>query len=319
MINVGILGVTGYAGIELLKILCSHSEVNVSYLGSRSNAGAIISEIYPDLNGVCDLPLEEVNVEKIAQNCDLVFTLTSDEATLKLYNKGIKIIDLSGDYRYDDAEVYEKWYNKAHRNPELLKESVYGLPEIYKEKIKNATLIGNPGCYALTSVLGAAPLIKNGFVSPQNIIIDSKIGVTQGYAESIKAYKIATHSQTLEIEQEYSKFAGKPVMVSFTPHLISEKRGIYSTIYMNLTDDYTDEQLLDVFKVFYKDCPFIRICDKDKIPELNYVVGSGFIDIGLKVDKRLRRVVVIATSDNLVGHAVLNMNIMFGLDEMTGL
>ena len=208
---------------------------------------------------------------------------------------------------------------------------MYGLCELYREKIKKARLIGNPGCYTTTSILGAAPLIRGGFVSHENIIVDAKSGVTGAgrgihldyhfceCTENMKAYKIATHRHTSEIEQEYSKLAGQDVMISFTPHLVPMKRGIYATIYMNLTDDYTDEQLLDVYKVFYKDCPFIRICDKDKIPELNYVVGSGFIDIGLKVDKRLRRVVVIATSDNSARHAVLNMDIMFGLDEMTGL
>jgi len=339
MINIGILGVTGYAGIELLRLLCGHSEANVVYLGTSSNAGTKISEIYPSFKGVCDLELEEINMEKIAKECDLVFTSlphgASDVIIGELYNRGLKIIDLSGDYRYDDVAVYEKWYNTTHSNPELLEKSVYGLCELYKNKIKDATLIGNPGCYTTTSILGAAPLIKNGFVSTENIIIDAKSGVTgagrglaQDYhfsecTESMRAYKIANHRHTSEIEQEYSKFAGKPVMVSFTPHLIPQKRGIYSTIYMNLTDDYTDEQLLDAYRVFYKDCPFVRIYDKDKIPESNHVNGSNFIDIGLKVDKRLKRVVVIAATDNLIkgaaGQAVQNMNIMFGLNETTGL
>ena len=245
------------------------------------------------------------------------------------------MIDLSGDYRYDDVKVYEEWYKTTHKNPELLKESVYGLCELYRDKIKKAKLIGNPGCYTTTSILGAAPLIKGGFVSHKNIIVDAKSGVTGAgrgihldyhfceCTENMKAYKIATHRHTSEIEQEYSKLAGQDVMISFTPHLVPMKRGIYATIYMNMTDDYTEEQLLDAYRKFYENCPFVRIYDAGKIPESNHVAGSNYIDIGLTVDKRLRRVVVISTTDNLnkgaAGQAVQNMNLMFDLPETTGL
>ncbi len=339
MIRVGILGVTGYAGIELLRLLCGHPEAKVTYLGTSSNAGTPISELYPNFKGICDMKLREVDIPKIAEECDLVFTSlphgASDKIIGELYNAELKVIDLSGDYRYDDPAVYEKWYKTTHSNKELLKKSVYGMCELYREKIKKADLIGNPGCYTTASILGAAPLIKSGFVSTDNIIIDAKSGVTgagRGLAidyhfcectENTKAYKIATHRHTSEIEQEYSKLAGQEVEVSFTPHLIPQKRGIYATIYMNLTDNYTDAQLLEAYRVFYAGCPFVRIYDEGKIPESNHVNGSNFIDIGLKVDKRLKRVVVISAIDNLIkgaaGQAIQNMNLMFGLSEKTGL
>ena len=249
--------------------------------------------------------------------------------------KGIKVIDFSADYRLKDPLVYEKWYKTTHKNKELLKESVYGLCELYRDKIKTARLIGNPGCYTTTSILGAAPLLKGGFVSVKNIIVDAKSGVTGAgrgihldyhfseCTENMKAYKIATHRHTSEIEQEYSKLAGQEVLISFTPHLVPMKRGIYSTIYMNLTDTYTEEQLLAVYRKFYEDCPFIRIYDVGKIPESHHVNGSNYVDIGLVVDQRLQRVVVVAALDNLnkgaAGQAVQNMNLMFDISETTGL
>ncbi|MBQ7792070.1 MAG: N-acetyl-gamma-glutamyl-phosphate reductase [Clostridia bacterium] len=339
MIRAGILGVTGYAGIELLRLLLNHPEVEVTTLVSGSTAGEKISSVYPHLKGICDIELEELNIETISKKCDVVFTSlphgASDQVIADLYHAGLKVIDLSGDYRYDDVEVYEKWYNTTHKHPELLKESVYGLCELYREKIKTARLIGNPGCYTTTSILGAAPLIKGGFVSTKNIIVDAKSGVTGAgrgihldyhfseCTESMKAYKIATHRHTSEIEQEYSKLAGQEVLISFTPHLVPMKRGIYSTIYMNLTDNYTDEELLNVYRKFYENCPFISIYDSVKIPESNHVNGSNYVDIGLLVDKRLKRVVVVAALDNLnkgaAGQAVQNLNLMFGLPETTGL
>ncbi len=339
MIRAGILGVTGYAGIELLRILVNHPEVEVTMLVSGSSVGKRISDFYPNFKNICDMELEELNYDKIDEKCDVVFTSlphgASDEIIAKLYEKNVKIVDLSGDYRYDDVAVYEKWYGIEHKNKGLLKESVYGMCELYREKIQKARLIGNPGCYTTASILGAVPLIKSGFVSTENIIIDAKSGVSgagRGLAqpfhfvectETTKAYKIATHRHTSEIEQEYSKAAGKEVMISFTPHLVPQKRGIYATIYMNLTDDYTDEQLLDAYRVFYKDCPFVRICDEGKIAESKHVNGSNYIDIGLKVDKRLKRVIVTSTIDNLIkgaaGQAVQNMNLMFGIDETKGL
>ena len=339
MIRAGILGVTGYAGIELLRLLLNHPEVEVTALVSGSTAGEKISNVYPHLKGICDMVLEELNVEEIAKKCDVVFTSlphgASDMVIGNLYNAGLTVSDLSGDYRYDDVAVYEQWYNTTHKNPDLLKESVYGLCELYREKIKTARLIGNPGCYTTTSILGAAPLIKGGFVSTENIIVDAKSGVTGAgrgihldyhfceCTENMKAYKITTHRHTSEIEQEYSKLAGKEVLISFTPHLVPMKRGIYATIYMNLTDDYTDEELLGVYRKFYENCPFVRIYEAGKIPESNHVAGSNYIDIGLKVDKRLKRVVVISTTDNLnkgaAGQAVQNMNLLFDLPETTGL
>lgn len=339
MIRAGILGVTGYAGIELLRILLSHPKVEVTSLVSGSSVGNKISNIYPHLKGICDLTLEELNPKRISEKCDIVFTSlphgASDEVIFSLYETGIKVIDLSGDYRYDDVEIYEKWYNTTHKNKELLKKSVYGLCEFYKNEIAKARLVGNPGCYTTASILGAAPLIKGSFVSNDNIIVDAKSGVSGAgrgihidyhfceCTENMKAYKIATHRHTSEIEQEYSKLAGVDIKISFTPHLIPMKRGIYTTIYMNLLDNYTEEQLLDVYKKYYENCPFIRIYEKGLLPESNHTNGSNYVDIGLVVDKRLNRVIVVTALDNLIkgaaGQAIQNMNIMFGLDETTGL
>ena len=339
MIRAGILGVTGYAGIELLRLLLSHPEAEVTCLVSGSSVGTKISDIYKHLNGICDLTLEELDVNTIAKKCDVVFTSlphgASDQVIPSLYDTGIKVIDLSGDYRYDNADVYEKWYNTAHKNKKLLKKSVYGLCEFYKDEIKKARLIGNPGCYTTTSILGAAPLINGKYVSTKNIIVDAKSGVTGAgrgihidyhfseCTENIKAYKIATHRHTSEIEQEYSKLAGEEVLITFVPHLVPMKRGIYSTIYMNLEGNHTEEELLNVYKEFFKDCPFVRIYKQGELPESNHVAGSNYVDIGLSIDKRLNRVIVAATLDNLIkgaaGQAVQNMNIMFDLEETTGL
>jgi len=339
MIKAGILGVTGYAGIELLRLLISHPDVEITCLVSSSNVGKKISDIYQHLRGICDLELQELDSSAIAKNCDVVFTSlphgASDQVIPSLYNTGIKVIDLSGDYRYDDVLIYEKWYNTSHKNKALLKKAVYGLCEFYKDEIKNTRLVGNPGCYTTTSILGAAPLLKHGIVSTKNIIVDAKSGVTGAgrgvhldlhfseCTENIKAYKIASHRHTSEIEQEYSKLAGEEVMISFTPHLVPMKRGIYSTIYMNLTGSQTEAELIILYRNFYKACPFVRIYGAGEIPESNHVAGSNYVDIGLVIDKRLNRVIVTATLDNLVkgaaGQAVQNMNIMFDLDETTGL
>jgi len=339
MINVGILGATGYVGIELVRILSQHPEVKLAVLVSKTYAGQKISEVYPNLNGIVDMPCEELNVDDIVQKCDIVFTAlphgASKELIPQLFQKGLKIIDLSGDYRYNNVEVYEKWYGQKHETPELLKESVYGLPELHRNEIKNKTLIGNPGCYTTCSIFGIAPLLANKLIDTKNIIIDAKSGVSGAgrglgldyhfceCTENIKAYKIATHRHTSEIEQELSLIAGEEIILSFTPHLIPMKRGILSTIYANLRAKHTTSELLEIYKEYYKNEFFIRIYDEGKLPETNHVAGSNFVDIGLVADERLNRVVVVSVLDNLIkgaaGQAVQNMNILFGLDEKTGL
>ena len=339
MIKVSVLGATGYAGVELVRLLSSHKDVEITNLVSKSFAGKKLSEIYPNFSGVLDIELTDLDVEKVVKESDVVFTAlphgASKEVIPELFKSQVKVIDLSGDFRYDDIEVYEKWYGEPHSSPEILKESVYGLCELHREKIKNASLIGNPGCYTTCSILGAVPLLKNNIVDEDSIIIDAKSGVTGAgrttaldysfceCTENMKAYKIATHRHTSEIEQELSKFASKNIMVSFTPHLVPLKRGILATIYANLTKDVTDEEIYNMYKEFYKGEQFVRVYEPGKLPETNHVAGSNFIDIGFKVDKRLKRVIITSAIDNIVkgaaGQAVQNMNIMFGFSENEGL
>lgn len=338
MINAGILGGTGYAGIEVVRLLTKHPEVNIKYIVSHTFAGKKISEVYPSLKGICDVLCEELDLERAAE-CDVVFTAlphgASKEVIPKLFEKGLKIIDLSGDFRYDDPAVYEKWYGQKHDCPELLEKSVYGLCELHRSEIKTHTLIGNPGCYTTCSILALAPLVANGLIDLKNIIIDAKSGVTgagRGLAlpnmfcectETMKAYKVATHRHTSEIEQELSRLAGEEIMLSFTPHLAPMKRGIFATCYANLKEFKTDEELVAVYKKFYDGERFVRIYDAGTLPEVKHVNGSNYAAIGLVADKRLNRVVVVSCIDNLVkgaaGQAVQNMNLICGLPEETGL
>ena len=306
-------------------------------LVSHSFVGKKISEVYQNFRGVLDMECEELDVDKAA-SCDIVFTAlphgASKEVIPQLYEKGARIIDLSGDFRYDDAAVYEQWHNQPHSSPELLKKSVYGLCELHRDKIKQTRLVGNPGCYTTCSILGLAPLLANGLVHKDNIIIDAKSGVTGAgrntaldysfceCTENAKAYKIGTHRHTSEIEQELSKLAGEEILVSFTPHLIPQKRGILSTMYANLKKDTDTQELIELYKKYYDGEYFVRVYESG-LPETNHVAGSNFVDIGLVVDKRLGRVVVSAAIDNIgkgaAGQAVQNMNIMLGLDEKTGI
>ena len=339
MIRVGVLGATGYAGVELVRILTMHPEAEIKMLVSQSYAGQKISEVYPSLRGVCDLTLTGLDEEAAAKECDVVFTALPHGASKtvipSLYEKGLKVVDLSGDFRYNDPNVYAQWYGEEHSAPELLKKSVYGLPELHRAEIPNTNLIGNPGCYTTCSILGAAPLVANGLIDNSSIIVDALSGVTGAgrslaidyhfseCTENAKAYKVATHRHTSEIEQELSLLAGEEIALSFTPHLIPMKRGILATIYANLKDpSLTTGDLLKVYRDFYQGEHFVRVYEEGKLPETNHVAGSNFIDIGLVVDRRLHRAVVISAIDNLyrgaAGQAVMNMNLLFGLPESTG-
>ncbi len=337
MIRVGVLGATGYAGAELVRLLCSHKDTEITMLASKTYAGQKMSDIFTSLRGICDIVLEEADADVAAAKCDVVFTAlphgVSHEVIKELHSKGLKVIDLSGDFRYNDIKVYEEWYGVEHACPELLAESVYGLCELHREEIKKTTLIGNPGCYTTCSILGLAPLMANGVVETKNIIIDAKSGVSgagRGLAlqthfaectETMKAYKIATHRHTSEIEQELSLLAGEDIILSFTPHLVPMKRGILVTEYANLKKPYTKEELLDMYKEFYKGEKFVRVLDT--LPEVKNITGSNYVDIGLTVDTRLNRVIVVATIDNLIkgaaGQALQNMNLLFDLPEYEGL
>lgn len=339
MIKVGVLGATGYAGIETVRLLLRHRGVTLTRVVSHSNVGVKISDLYPNLRGICDMEFSALDVNDISENCDVVFTAlphgASKEVIPSLYDKGLKIIDLSGDFRYDDPAVYEKWYGQSHSAPELLEKSVYGLCELYRDKIKGARLIGNPGCYTTCSITGLYPIVHSGYADNSSIIIDAKSGVTGAgrglklpnlfceCTETMKAYKVAAHRHTSEIEQELSHAAGEDIILSFTPHLAPMKRGIFATCYINLKEKKTTEELVALYKDFYKDEQFITVYDAGSLPEVKHVTGSNRVGIGIVVDERLNRAVIISCLDNLIkgaaGQAIQNMNIMCGLPEETGL
>ena len=339
MIKAGIIGATGYTGVELLRILSRHPDVDIVSLTSRTYADQSFSSVFPSATGFSDLVLDSQDAGALADRCDVVFTAlppgVSMEVVETVASKGKKVVDLGADYRFDQVEIYEQWYKVKHKTPFLALKSVYGLPEIHRDIIRENDVIGNPGCYPTSIILGLAPLLKNGLVNPDTIIADSKSGVSGGgrglnlafhYAEcneNFKAYNIGAHRHTPEIEQELGKLAGGSLTISFTPHLVPMTRGILSTIYANLKNLCSTAELLDLYNEFYHDEFFVRIHPPGQYPQTKWVCGSNFCDIGLMVDSRTGRVVVVSAIDNLVkgasGQAVQNMNIMFGLPEKSGL
>lgn len=343
-IKAAIVGVTGYVGQELFRILCSHPNVEISHITSVSYKGKALSEIYENFMKITDLECLDLTssgagIEKIAEEADVIFIALPHGIASKQINQSIlnkcKVIDLGADFRLKDKEIYEKWYDVKHESAELLEKAVYGLCELHRDKIKGASLIANPGCYTTCSILSLAPLLKEGLIDTDSIIIDAKSGVTgagrslnlgTAYCEtneSIKAYKIASHRHTPEIEQELSLAAGKDVVLSFTPHLIPMNRGILATIYAKLAANVTYAQVKSAYEKHYKNEFFIRLKDSDIFPETKWVKGSNFVDIGFKIDERTNNIIVIGAIDNLIkgaaGQAVQNMNIIFNFDERTAL
>jgi len=336
MVNVSVIGATGYAGEELMRILSRHKGVKIAHAISKSFAGKQMSEVYPHF-AAHDILLEDMDVKTVAADSDIVFLClphgASADTASALVKEGVKIIDLSADFRYNDAAVYEAWYPVIHPAKELLAESVYGMPELYREKIQDARIVGNPGCYTTCAILALQPLLKAGVIESQNIIIDAKSGVTgagrkealaYGFCEvegNAKAYGVGTHRHTSEIEQELSLAAGETVVVSFTPHLLPVKRGIISTLYATPKKGVTATDIAQAYAV-YKDEPFVKVYTKG-LPELKHVVGSNNWAAGYVLDERVNRLVVVACLDNLIkgaaGQAVQNMNIMTGFAETEGL
>ncbi len=341
MIKVGIAGATGYAGIELIRILLGHPEIKITKLAAKMDGKPQkISDIFPSLKGRMDLVCADLDVNDMAKESDLIFLALPHKVSLKFVPQfiklGKKVIDLSADFRFDDLRVYEEWYAPhTEESKKLNSQAVYGLPELYREKIKKANLIANPGCYPTSIILAVAPLLANKVVSTENIIANSLSGASgAGRApsmsahypecnENVKAYSIATHRHTPEIEQELSKLAKKEIKISFTPHLLPMNRGILSTIYLNLIRKIKEEEILKIYEEFYKNEPFMRVLEKDTFPETRNVYGSNYCDIGIKVDERTNRVIVISAIDNLVkgasGQAIQNMNLMYGFKETLGL
>lgn len=338
MIKVSIIGSTGYAGQELVRLLARHKEVEIKHLVSRSYIGQPYREIYGNYQDIIEDTCVDNDLDRIAEDSDLIFFalphgLASKQINSELLKK-VKVIDLGADYRLHDLNIYTQWYETEHGSPDLLPEAVYGLPELHKDAIATSKLVANPGCYTTCSILSLMPLVANKLIDPESMIIDAKSGVTgagrslsvdQLYCEvneNVKAYKLASHRHTPEIEQELSLGYGKEIQLSFTPHLIPMNRGILATSYASLTKDTTEESLYQIYREFYKEAPFVRIREKD-LPQTRYVKGSNYCDIGLRKDPRTGRVIVIGALDNLLkgaaGQAVQNMNLMYNLKEEEGL
>ena len=336
--RVGIIGATGYTGLELLRFLIHHPEIEITALTSQKYAGVEIGQVFPALMNYLQTKCEELSVERVSDKTDFVFTAvphkTAMETVPLFYRQGKRVVDLSADFRFKDAGVYEKWYQK-HTAPDLLPESIYGLPELHRDKIRGARIVGNPGCYPTGALIGLIPLVKKGLISLEDIIVDSKSGVSGAgrdvvleslfceINEGIKAYKIFAHRHTPEIEQELSQMAKKEIKVTFVPHLIPMDRGILSTLYVHLMKKMKTEELLKTFQDYYKGEPFIRIYPNGKLPNTKDVRGSNFCDIGLTVSEADGRAVIVTAIDNLVkgasGEAIQNMNIMLGYPETMGL
>src|SRR4030043_240607 len=336
--KVGIIGATGYTGVELLRLLLHHPEVEVTALTSQKYAGLPIDQVFPSVMKYLQLKCEELNLDQVSKKTDFIFTAvphkTAMETVPPFVQRGKKVVDLSADFRFQDPAVYERWYQK-HTAPEWLKESVYGLPELHRKKIGEARIVGNPGCYPTGALIGLIPLVEEGMISLENIIIDSKSGVSGAGGdvvleslfcevnEGIRADKIFEHRHTPEIEQELSQLVQKKVNVTFVPHLIPIDRGILTTLYVILAKKMKTEEALNIFERYYEKEPFVRICQKGKIPNTKNVRGSNYCDIGVKVNEGDGRLVVVTAIDILVkgasGEADKNKNINLGYPETMGL
>ena len=339
MIKAGIIGATGYAGAELVRLLLGHKEVEIKWYGSRSYVDQAYASVYQNMFQLVDEKCLDDNMEAMADQVDVIFTATPQGLCASLVNENVlnkvKIIDLSADFRIKDVNVYEKWYGIEHKAPQYIEEAVYGLCEVNREKIKQARIIANPGCYPTCSFLSIYPCVKEGLIDPNTIIIDAKSG-TSGAGrgakvdnlfcevnENIKAYGVAGHRHTPEIEEQLSYAAGEPVLINFTPHLVPMQRGILVTAYASLKKDVTYEEVKAVYDKYYDKEYFVRVLNKDVCPQTRWVEGSNFVDVNFKIDPRTKRIIMMGAMDNLVkgaaGQAVQNMNLLFGLDEKTGL
>ena len=339
MIKVGIIGATGYAGNELVRLLLGHKDAEIVWLGSRSYIDKKYADVYQNMFQIIDAVCMDDNMEELASQVDVIFTATPQGLCASLVNEEIlsktKIIDLSADFRLKDVKIYEEWYKLEHKSPQFIEEAVYGLCEVNREDVKKARLVANPGCYTTCSILTAYPLAKEGLIDMGTLIIDAKSG-TSGAGrgaklpnlycevnENIKAYGVATHRHTPEIEEQLGYASGKKVVLNFTPHLVPMNRGILVTEYAKLTKEVSYEDVKAVYDKYYGGEKFVRVLQKDVCPETKWVEGSNYVDIGFKIDPRTNRIIMMGAIDNLVkgaaGQAVQNMNLMFGLPESEGL
>ena len=344
MIKAGIIGATGYAGAELVRILMGHKEVEIVWYGSRSYIDQKYASVYHNMFEIVDATCLDDNMEALCEQVDVIFTATPQGFLASVLTEEIlsktKIVDLSADFRIKDVATYEKWYKIEHKSPQFIEEAVYGLCEINRDKVKGARLVANPGCYTTCSILTAYPLVKEGLIDPDTLIIDAKSG-TSGAGrgakvanlfcevnENMKAYGVATHRHTPEIEEQLGYAAGKEIVINFTPHLVPMNRGILATEYATLKKKAdgilpTYEEVKAAYDKYYANEKFVRVLEKDVVPETKWVEGSNYVDVNFKIDERTGRVVMMGALDNLVkgaaGQAVQNMNLLFGLDESEGL
>ena len=344
MIKVGIIGATGYAGNELVRILMGHKEVEIKWFGSRSYIDQKYASVYQNMFEIVEDTCLDDNIESLAEQVDVIFTATPQGYLAGVLTEEIlqktKVIDLSADFRIKDVSVYEEWYKIEHKSPQFIEEAVYGLCEINREKVKEARLVANPGCYTTCSILTAYPLVKEGMIDPNSLIIDAKSG-TSGAGrgaklpnlfcevnENMKAYGVASHRHTPEIEEQLGYAAGTEILVNFTPHLVPMNRGILATEYAVLNKKAdgtypTYEEVKAVYDKYYKNEKFVRVLEKDVYPETKWVEGSNYVDVNFKIDARTGRIIMMGAIDNLVkgaaGQAIQNMNLMFGFDEAEGL
>ena len=340
MVKVGIIGATGYAGAELVRILLNHKEAQIEWFGSRSYIDENYADIYRNFFELVDADCLGDNMDELASRVDVIFTATPQGFLAGVLNEDIlnkvKIIDLSADFRIKDVATYEKWYGIEHKSPQFIEEAVYGLCEINREDVKNARLVANPGCYTTCSILTAYPLAKEGIIDMSTLIIDAKSG-TSGAGrsakvanlfcevnENMKAYGVATHRHTPEIEEQLGYACGRDdLKLIFTPHLVPMNRGILVTSYANLAKDVTYEDVKAAYDKYYDKEYFVRVLPKDVCPETRWVEGSNFVDIGFKIEPRTNRIIAMGALDNLVkgaaGQAVQNMNLLFGFEENEGL
>ena len=338
MIRVAIVGATGYAGAELVRILAGHPQTELAVLTSRQYAGVRFDQVYPAMAGRVDAVCREYSTRYVCDNADLVFTALPHKLPMafvpEILKRGKRVIDLSADFRFNDANLYESVY-QPHTAKELLDSAVYGLSEIYDDQIKAADLIGNPGCYPTSVLLPLVPLLKQGMLDPAMLIADSKSGVSGAgrslalasqyceVNESFKAYKVAVHRHNPEMNAVLSREAGAPVAITFVPHLVPMTRGMLTTIYTTPASNLNRRDIVECYRSAYHRRSFIRICPEDRLPDTLHVRGSNFCDIGFKLDAKNNRLILISAIDNLVkgaaGQAVQNMNLMLGFDETAGL
>lgn len=339
MIKVGIIGATGYAGGELVRLLTAHRDAEIVWYGSRSYIDKRYADVYQNMFQIVEDKCLDDNMEELSKAVDVIFTATPQGLCASLVNEDIlsraKIIDLSADFRIKDVNTYEQWYNIEHKSPEFINEAVYGLCEINREAVKNARLIANPGCYPTCTTLSIYPLLKEGIIDPATIIVDAKSG-TSGAGrgskvdnlfcevnENIKAYGVAVHRHTPEIEEQLSYAAGEDIKINFTPHLVPMNRGILITAYVSLKRVVSYDEVKAVYDKYYENEKFVRVLNKDVCPQTKWVECSNYVDVGFKIDERTNRIIMMGAMDNLVkgaaGQAVQNMNLMFGLEESMGL